>query len=159
MITPSRLRCFRRLVLRLSTRRRMALAPSLIRSLPDLRNREISAASDASAATAAAAAACSCSADCSGGCGIVLLPNLPPIPCCDDWRSWFCCCWYPGWWWSTGDDGCSCCCSITAVLTMSSTRDHLLDSLWNIQFSLRAHSPSESESSPCEHVVIHCWSI
>jgi hypothetical protein len=151
MTTPSRLRCFRRLVFRLSTRRRMAFAPSLIRSLPDRRNREISAASDASAATAAV---CSCSANCS--CGIVLLPNLPPQPCCDGWRSWFCCCWFPDRWCSTGDDGCSCCCSIIAVLTMSSTRDHLLDSLWNVQFSLSAHSPSESESSPCEHTTRCC---
>lgn len=40
MTIPSRLRCFRRLVFRLSTLRRIALAPSLSRSLPDRLNRE-----------------------------------------------------------------------------------------------------------------------
>lgn len=40
MTTPSRFFCLRLLDLRDSTRRKNALAPSLKRSLPDLRNRE-----------------------------------------------------------------------------------------------------------------------
>lgn len=124
MTRPSRLRCFRRRVFRLSTRRRMALAPSLSRSLPDLRKRE-AGGSDVSAVTVTA--------------GCVTPPNLQTSVCCCPVVSFpFVC-------------GC------TIVLTMSSTLDHRLDSLWNIQFSLSAHSPSESESSACkgrEHAII-----
>lgn len=132
MTTPSRWPRFRRLVFRLSTRRKMALAPSLSRSLPDLLNREASVRSpDASVAAAISATECG--------------DTWPPV-CVS---CGFCCCC--SWRVASAAGRCGCspfcddCCS--TVFTISSTRDHRLDSLWNIQFSLNAHSPSESESS------------